>query len=153
MDWLGLAGLLAAIAALIVAIYGIRDVREQVRMLITIERNRAWIRILHTLARRFVDPSEEMTALESRGEMHDYLMLACHLDPKLTIDSAQEAANKELLGYAREMVERGLAKWREDLNEKKVLEVLREWQSERNAEALENMFGQSHQSLSRPTKK
>ena len=56
MDWLGLTGLVVGIAALLVAIYGVRDVREQVRLLVTLERNRSYARILHSLVWRVVEP-------------------------------------------------------------------------------------------------
>jgi hypothetical protein len=37
----GVIGLLVALGALLVAVYGIRDVRKLVRELLTMERNRA----------------------------------------------------------------------------------------------------------------
>jgi hypothetical protein len=53
--FLGLAGLLVGLTALAVAIFGIRDVRDQVRSLVTLERNRSYARLLDGLAWRFVD--------------------------------------------------------------------------------------------------
>ena len=154
MDWLGLAGLVAAIAALIVAVYGINDVRKQVRMLITLERNRAWVRLLHGLVwKRFVEPTEETANLVSAGEMHEFIMLVRTLDHTHSTDSAQEYANNEMLAYANEMVERGLAKWREDLDVNRLREALKAWQKEKNTAALYGMFGRSHTSLSGPPKK
>lgn len=55
----------------------------------------------------------------------------------------QEYTNKESLLLAQDMVNRGLAKWREDIDESRVREVLREWQNDKNAAILRKIFGAS----------
>jgi hypothetical protein len=77
-------------------------------------------------------------------------MLARALDSKQTVDSAQEFASKESLASAQEMVGRGLAKWRDDIDENNVTEILKEWQNDKNAAALRKILGRPP--LSEPNK-
>jgi len=46
-----------------------------------------------------------------------------------------------------------MAKWRPDIDENTVEELLKEWQSDKNAAILSRMFDGRHASLSGPTKK
>src|SRR5229473_3528384 len=98
MDFIGLAGLIVGLAALVVAIFGIRDVREQVRLLVGLQRNLAFSSVLHKMVWRFVDPTEETAeARMGMAEMQQYTMLARIAEPDKTLDSVQESANKEVL--------------------------------------------------------
>src|SRR6267378_133273 len=136
IDLLGLAGLFVGLVALIVAVYGIRDVREQVRFLVTLERNRVFAKVIHTMVWRVVERVGDAERFQSSSDMHEFTMLARALDPKQTLDSAQDYANKEMLALAQDMVSHGLAKWRDDIDENSVSEILKEWQNDKNAAAL-----------------
>ena len=153
IDFMGLAGLVVGIAALVIAIFGIKDVRDRVRFLITLERNRAWSRILHSLTWRLVERTEDLERFQLPSEMHEFTMLVRAIEPSQTMDSVQEYANNEVLRFARDLVSRGLAKWRPDIDENSVEELLRGWQSEKNAAVLSGMFGDRHLPLSGPAKK
>jgi hypothetical protein len=150
MDLVGLAGLVVGLAALLVAVYGIRDVRKQVKFLVTLERNRVFAKAIHTMVWRVVEPTSDAERFQSSSDMHEFTMLARALDPKQTLDSAQDYANKETLALAKDMVGHGLAKWRDDIDENSVIELLKEWQNDKNAAALKKIFGRS--SLSEPDK-
>ncbi len=102
IDFVGLAGLVVGITALIIAIFGIKDVRDQVRFLITLERNRAWARILHGMVWRVVERTEDLERFQLSSEMHEFTMLVRALEPAQTFNSVQEYANKEVLALARE---------------------------------------------------
>jgi hypothetical protein len=41
------------------------------------------------------------------------------------------------------MVSHGLAKWRDEIDEKSVSEIVKEWQKDKNAAALKKIFGRS----------
>lgn len=138
-DWLGLAGLIAALIALGVAIFGIKDVRKLVRDLIKLERNRVWTRVLHGDALKFVEPLTE-TAARSDGGMHEFIMLVRALEPELSLDDAQNYANHEVLCLAQEMVTRGMAKWRPNIDEDAVKSMIDSWQADKNTAILRNMF-------------
>jgi hypothetical protein len=139
IDWLGFVGLIVALIALGVAIYGIRDVREQVKFLVMLERNVVFSQELHFKALQFVELVDDAQLLQSR-EMHGLSMLVRAIDSKQTLDSVQEYTTKESLTLAQEMVNLGLAKWRDHIDENKVNEVLRDWQNDKNAAVLRKIF-------------
>jgi hypothetical protein len=147
MDFIALAGLIVGLAALGIAIYGIRDVREQVRLLIGLERNLAFSILLNKMVWRFVDPTKDTSEQTTVAEMQQYTMLARVLEPKQTLDSVQEAASKDVLWLAQELVRRGHATWKADMDEGKIREIVKSWQSEKNSEALKSMFGRRHGSI------
>ncbi len=147
MDFVGLAGLIVGLAALGIAIYGIRDVREQVRLLVGLQRNLAFSTLLNKMAWRFVDPTKDTSEERTVAEMQQYTMLARVLEPKKTLDSVQEAASKDVLWLAQELVSRGHATWKPDMDENKIREIVKSWQSEKNSEALQSMFGKRHRSI------
>ena len=149
MDLAGLAGLIVGLIALFVAIYGIRDVRDQVKFLVTLERNRLFSNVIHAQALRPVNLDSDAERFQS-SEMHGLSMLARAVDPNQTLDSLQEFTNNESLTLAQEMVNRGLGKWRDDIDENKVSEILREWRNDKNAARLRKIFGDSR--LTEPSK-
>jgi hypothetical protein len=94
MDLVGLAGLIVGLIALLVAIYGIRDVREQVKFLVTLERNLVFAKELHIKALQLVELVDGAERFRS-NEMHGLSMLARAVDSKQTLESVQEYTNKE----------------------------------------------------------
>jgi hypothetical protein len=150
IDFVGLAGLVVGLVALLVAVYGIRDVRELVKALITLERNRLFAKVIHTMVWRVVERVGDAEHFQSSSDIHAFTMLARALDPKPTLDSAQDYANKETLALAQDMVSHGLAKWRDHIDENRVSEIVKEWQKDKNAAALRKIFGRSP--LSEPNK-
>jgi hypothetical protein len=148
LDFVGLAGLIVGLAALVVAVYGIRDVREQVRLLVELERNLAFSRVLHEMVWRFVDPTKEVSEAQAGlGEMHQYTMLARVTEPDKTLDAVQEAASKEVLSLAETYVSHGLATWKPNMDENAIREIVKSWQGEKNAEVLKSMFGKQRGSI------
>jgi hypothetical protein len=125
-----------------VAVVGIQDVRKQVKFLVALERNLAFAKELRIKSSQLVDLVDGAERFQS-NEMHGLSMLARAVDVKQTLDSVQEYTNNESLRLAQDIVSRGLAKWREDIDENKVSELLREWQNDKNAAALRNIFGES----------
>ena len=148
MDFVGLAGLIVGLAALLVAVYGIRDVREQIRLLVGLQRNLAFSKVLHKMVWRFVDPTKEVSeARTSLAEMHQYTMLARVTEPDKTLDSVQEAASKEVLSLAETYVSHGLATWKPDMDENAIREIVKSWQGEKNSDLLKSMFGKQPGSI------
>jgi len=142
MDFVGMAALIVGLIAIPLAIYGIRDVREQVKSLVMLERNLVFARELHMKALQLVELDNDAQRFRS-GEMHGFSMLARAIDSKQTLESVQEYTNKESLLLAQDLVSRGLAKWRDDIDESRVREVLRERQNDKNAAVLRKIFGAS----------
>ena len=150
VDFVGLVGLIVGLAALIVAVVGILDVRKQVKFLVTLERNRVFAKVIHTMVWRVVERVGDAERFQSSSDMHEFTMLARALDPKQTLNSAQDYANKETFVLAKEMVSQGLAKWRDDIDENSVIEIVKEWQNDKNATALRKILGRPP--LSEPNK-
>src|SRR5271169_5365693 len=109
MDFVGLAGLIVGLAALIVAALGIRDVREQVKFLVTLERNLVFAKELHVKTLQLVELVGGAERFQS-NEMHGLSMLARAVDSTQTLEGVQECTNKESLVLAQDLVSRGLAK-------------------------------------------
>ena len=147
MDFIGLAGLIVGLGALGIAFYGIRDVRDQVRLLIGLQRNLAFSVLLNKMVWRFVDPTKHTSEQTTIAEMQQYTMLARVLEPNKTLDSVQEAASKDVLFLAEMMVSRGHATWKPGMDENKIREIVKSWQGEKNSEALKSMFGKRHKSI------
>jgi len=133
MDFVGLAGLLVALLALGISLWGIRDVREQVRRLVELERNRIFTRLLNDVVWEFVDPTDTRANVTHVKVMHESCMLTQALEPMQTTDSAQTAALNEVLVLARNLVERGLAKWKPGMDVDVVTKTVREWQVLKNS--------------------
>ncbi len=83
--------------------------------------------------------------------MHEFTLLVRAENPTFTLGDSQGYANNEVLSLAREMVNRGCAKWKQDIDEEGVLKLLRSWQNEKNATSLQTIFGMP--SLTGPSKK
>jgi hypothetical protein len=149
MDLVGLAGLIVGLIALFVAIYGIRDVREQVKFLVTLQRNLLFAKELQAKTLKLVELVGDARLFQSE-EMHGLSMLARAVDSKQTLEGVQEYTNNESLVLAEDLVSRGLAKWCEHIDGDRVKELLREWQNDKNAGVLRKIFGASP--LCEPTK-
>jgi hypothetical protein len=147
MDFVGLAGLIVGLAALGIAIYGIRDVREQVRLLIGLQRNLAFSTLLNKMVWRFVEPTKDASQETTVAEMQQYTMLVGLLEPNKTLNSVQDAASKDVLSLAEVLVSRGHATWKPGMDENKIREIVKSWQNEKNSEALKSMFGKRHRSI------
>jgi hypothetical protein len=147
IDFIGIAGLIVALIALLVAVYGIRDVREQVRLLVGLQRNLVWAKLLHTAVWRFVDPTADAPGYQTMQEMHQFTMLVRLLEPKETLDSAQTMAYNEMLSVAVDLVGNGIATWKPDMDENVIRQMAKDWQSEKNSKRVKSMLGKQHGSI------
>ncbi len=137
MEWIDIASLVLAVAAFVAAIYGILDVRRHVRDMLTLERNMLYTDVLNKLIYDFIEPTVVSLAF---GDMHRFTMVQRALDPKATLDDIQEAANKEALSQCQMFVEHGVAAWKPNIDLGKAREILREWQLEKNAAVMKQIF-------------
>ena len=147
VDFIGVAGLIVALIALLAAVYGIRDVREQVRLLVGMQRNLVWAKLLHTAVWRFVDPTNDAAGYQTMQDMHQFTMLVRLLEPKETLDSVQATANNEILSLAVDFVSHGIATWKPDMDEDVIRQMAKEWQGEKNSKLLRSMFGKKYGSI------
>jgi hypothetical protein len=147
IDWIGLSALVAGIAALVVAIYGVYDVRKHVKLLVTIDRNSAYTRILHRLVWEFVDPTDKALNREIAQAMQEFTLLARAVNPEMTLNDAQAEANHETLTYAQMLVDGGYGKWKTEMDPDRAKVQLHKWQADKNAVLLAKMFGKKRLSI------
>jgi len=147
IDMLGLAGLIVGIAASIVAVYGIRDVRGQVKLLVEVQRNLTFTKVVHRMLWRLVDPTNKETQYEAMSDMQQFTMLARLADKKQTLDGAQGMATNEVLTLASELVALGMATWKPDIDEDAARTVVESWKNEKNSKLLKSMFGEKGGSI------
>jgi hypothetical protein len=148
VDFIGIAGLIVALIALLVAWYGIRDVREQVHFLVKLERNLAFSKVVHKMVWRFVEPTKDTSdARTAMAEMHQFTMLAQLAEPDKTLDAVQDFASKEVLALAEEFVSNGRATWKPDMDEDVIREMVKSWQGEKNSKLVKSMFGKEDKSI------
>src|SRR5260370_37635718 len=94
---------LLGIAALVVAIVGIRDVRKQGKLLLTVTRNRTFAKVERLFVHQFVDLNEDIE-LEVTQLQIEYYLLARAVDKNETYESAMQAVCNEDLLYADMLV-------------------------------------------------
>jgi hypothetical protein len=135
-----IAGLVVAVLALIISVGGILDVRKQVREMLAMQRDLTFAKLSREMVWRFLDPVEMESQEYKKYEVHEYIMLARKLEPHLTLDSLQEAAYKEILSMAKDMVGRGIATWKPDIDENVVQTMVNDWQLSKNSEKVKSMF-------------
>lgn len=130
------------IAALVVAIVGIRDVRKQVKLLLTIERNRTFAKVERLFVHQFVDLNEDIE-LELTQLQIEYYLLARAVEKNETSESAMHAVCNEVLLYANMLVKAGHAKWKPEMDLERAGKELRNWQAEK---FVSTMFGNKPES-------
>jgi hypothetical protein len=129
---------LLGIAALLLAILGIRDVRKQVHMLVTMERDRTLTRLIRTYTWDFVKPTNTNLRRESIQLLQEYTAMAHAVDKTVTSDSAQDEVGREILRFAAELVEEGSAKWKPYMDPGRAQEIVKKWKVEK---MVKTMFG------------
>jgi hypothetical protein len=137
-----LTALLVSFIALGVALYGIKDVREQVHLLTILERNRVYTRLLHNRVWQFVDRTVKADKAEAAALMQEYIELARTVDSSRTLDYYQGEANRLILSYGKELVDSGYAAWKPEMDADKASKLLRAWQADvKLGENIANIFG------------
>ena len=106
--------------------------RDQVRLLLTMERNRTFTKIIqkiiHCFTLVFVDaPHEDQLAITQLK--HEYLLLARAIDKNVTLESAMHEINHEVLSSADQLVKADFAQWKPQMDLEHAEEVLRNWRT------------------------
>ena len=138
---IGIAGIIITAA---IAVYAILDVRKEVRRLILIERNLAFTRIVQDFAWLFLEPTGSGHSPEIAKGLAEFCMLAEVLDAAKTHAVSKSTVENEALATARDLVEGGYAKWKDDWDMESVERALRELQNEKNSARLAKIFGQNN---------
>jgi hypothetical protein len=125
----------------LVAIYAIRDTREQVREMIFLDRNRVYSKVRTDMMLLFVDPSDQSHTAEVVKGLEEFCLVARALEPQWTEADLKAAVENEALYSADVLVRSGHCTWKKGLLAEKVNQQLLQWQSDKNRERIKNLLG------------
>jgi hypothetical protein len=132
-DILGLyLGILGIVITAAIAIYAILDARGQVKKSTELQRNIAYLRLKDDLMWMFVDPTDGTYPSAIAKAFHEFDLFAKALNPNVKSEVLKEAVENEALEFAAELVNKGTAVWKEELNLDAVNEKLSKWRADKN---------------------
>jgi hypothetical protein len=131
-------GFVIGVIALALTVYAVYDARKMVRRALELQRNLSYTEALNQLVYDFVEQSAG--SLEWT-HLHKFVIFQRELEPTRTLDSSQLAATYEALWVANELVTKGMASWRPDIDVDKVRDELKKWQNEKNNARMKLIFG------------
>jgi CRISPR/Cas system-associated protein Cas10 (large subunit of type III CRISPR-Cas system) len=132
MDYGSIIGIAGIVITTVVAVYAIRDVRKQVRYLISVERQRLFARVRNDMVWLFVDPTELAHSVDIAKGLEEFNLITVAIDPKQTADITNNVVNNEALVYAEKLVKGGYATWKPGWNMEKVKQTVDEWKQPPN---------------------
>ena len=147
MPWIDIvtwASFAIAVVALAGTVYGICDVRRQVREMLELQRNLLYTEALNESLYDFVDPSAGSLKW---AHMHKFAIVQRALEPKRTLDGAQLAATYEALWIANELTKNGMTSWKAEVDANKVQDELGKWATEKNEARMRLIFGNQMKTL------
>jgi hypothetical protein len=142
MDMGSIIGIVGVVITTIIAVYAMRDVREQVKGLINLERKRVFTRIRNDMVWLFVDPTELAYSAERAKGLEEFALISATLDPKQTADLTNQAVNNEALMFAEKLVNGGYATWKPGWDMEKLRHTIHDWQTAINANRMTNILGE-----------
>lgn len=131
-------GLIVAILALVVSVCGIYDVRHKVRLLLSVERNRAYTKAVNEAVLSFVEPIDEPSL--RWASVHEFAMLQNALDAKRTTENSQAVVINDALQTAAKLVKDEMARWKPGMSPEVASELVKEWQTAKNTALLNSIF-------------
>jgi len=142
MDAGSIVGIVGIVITTIIAVYAILDVREQVKVLINLERKRVFTRIRNDMVWLFVDPTERAHSAETAKGLEEFALISAALDPKQTAELTNNAVNNEALMFAEKLVNAGYATWKPGYDMEKVRRTIHDWRTAINANRMTNILGE-----------
>jgi len=127
MDTGAIIGIVGIVITTIVAVYAICDVREQVKGLVNLERNRVFTRTRNDMVWLFVNPTELAQSAEIAKGLEEFNLISATLDPKQTAELTNNVVNNEALAYAEKLVNGGYATWKPGWDMDKLKQTINDW--------------------------
>jgi hypothetical protein len=127
MDLGSIIGIVGIVITTVIAVYAIRDVRKQVRDLISVERQRLFARVRNDMVWLFVDPTELAHSVDIAKGLEEFNLITVALDPKQTAELTNNVVNNEALVFAEKLVDGGFATWKPGWNMEKLKQTIHEW--------------------------
>jgi hypothetical protein len=123
------------------AIYAINDVRREVKKVIKLGRDLAYLRVKNDVAWEFIDPTDDAFTPKIGLGLNEFGLLAQALNPDWTDEHIKTSVENESLQFAEKLVENNIATWKKDCDAEKVRSVIKSWQAEKNIERVKIMMG------------
>jgi len=148
MSWTDIvawAGLIIGVIALALTLYGIWDVRRQVREMLTLQGNLLCADLIYEVTNDFIVP----TKIDLRASpMQKYLMVQRALFPKeYKEDEARAAVRRQGLWLANELCKKGMAEWKPTINHARVQAEIVDAEADTKAGRLRSLFGDKMEGL------
>ena len=131
MDTGSIIGIVGIVITTAIAVYAILDVKERVKGLITLERNRVFSKIRNDMVWLFVDPTELAHSVEIAKGLEEFNLVSAALDPKQSADLTNNVVNNETLAFAEKLVNAGYATWKTGWDMDKVKQTINEWKGQK----------------------
>lgn len=129
------------LAALIVAIFGVLDVRKQVRRLLELEFKRMFSKVVHEMIWEFVEPTPGTPPMHVARDFQDFSILAKVLKPEHAEADFQDGVAKTALEQAVELANSGSATFKAGIDIDVAKAMISQWRNDKNAATLDKMFG------------
>jgi hypothetical protein len=144
MDTGSKIGIVGIVITTIIAVYAICDVRERVKGLIKVERDRVFTRARNDMVWLFVDPTNLAQSPEIAKGLEEFYVLSASLDPGQTDEHTNDVVNNEALVYAEKLVDGGYATWKPGWDREKLSQTIHDWKQPLNA-IRRSQSGEGHQ--------
>lgn len=142
--WASIAALVVSVAALTVAIFAIKDVRDLVRRhVIEAQAFAVFAEATNRLAWDFVTATKPLYSPEMSALLGKFAQLSQALDSKYTAAGSKEFIENEALVLADSLVENGGARWNDGVDADAIKAQLRRWKDEKQKLRMQNIFGGS----------
>ena len=123
-----------------VAIYALWDARGQVKKMIKLERDLAYLKIKNDMVWEFIDPTENTHSSQIAKGLHEFGLLAQALKPQWSPETIKSAVENEALEFAEELVKTGRASWKAGLDLQKVRRAIDHWQADKSVERVKRIM-------------
>jgi hypothetical protein len=142
--WVGIAALIVGVAAFMVAIYAIKDVRHLVRRhVIEAQAYAVFVEATNRLCWEFITATKPLYSPEMSVLFGRFAQLEHALDPKRTGTESKECIENEALVLADSLVTTGGARWNDGVDIEKITTQLHFWNREKAKVRMRNIFGGS----------
>jgi len=111
--------------------YGIRDVRREVKRMLTIERDRIYVKLRSDIAWLFLEPTGERHKKQAADLNEEFILLARNLDPKVSAEAWMDFINNEALSHANNLVKNGYARYPAGWHPEAIKKSLKQWEQEK----------------------
>jgi hypothetical protein len=123
-----------------VALYAIRDTRQQVRDMKLLERNRVYSKVRTDIMWMYLNPTEQSHTAQIGQGIEEFCIMAQAVDPQYSPADLKAAIENEALCGAELLVKSGHGTWKPGANMAAINQKLLNWKTDRNKERIHNLL-------------